>query len=368
MISGFATPEGSRQHANAVSGLVAQGHYRADYQDLVLSSLGMGTYLGNPDADTNARVTEAAVTSIESGAVNVLDTAINYRYQLAERSLGEAIGHVLEGAVFRRDGLFVSTKVGYLTPDANDPRPAPQYLREELIEPGILPPSEVVQSCHSLHPAYLAHQLDKSRQNLGLDTVDLLYLHNVAESQLPDVKRTQLMARLEAAFDTLETARRQQKLQYYGLATWDCFRVHPSDDGYLSLVEVVRLAESVGGANHGFRYIQVPFNLAMGEAATEAFQQDNVKSERRYPVLRVAESLHIGVFTSVPLYQGNLLTVEGLPTFPGLATPAQQCLQAVRCTPGIVAPLVGHKQRAHVKENLQVAETPIYRVEGQACH
>ena len=106
----------------------------------------------------------------------------------------------------------------------------------------------------------------------------------------------------------------------------------------------------------------------MGEAATELFQQDSLKSQRRYPILRVAEALHVGVFTSVPLYQGNLLGVDGLPQFPGLSTPAQQCLQAVRCTPGILAPLVGHKQPQHVLENCQVAKTPIYQLEGKPCH
>lgn len=369
MLSGYATPDGTLKHATTFSTHVAEGHYRPDPNQLTLSSLGMGTYLGKADADTNQRVTEAAVQSVQGGAINVLDTAINYRDQLAERAVGEAVHHLATDLGVAREGLFVSTKNGYLAPDANDGRLVPQYFREEFIETGILPSTEVAQGCHSIYPAFLRHQLDKSRQNLQLDTIDLLYLHNVAESQLPEVKPTKLMARLEAAFDTLEQARQQNKLRFYGLATWDCFRVPPSDDGYLSLLEVLRLAVSVGGTQHGFRYIQLPFSLAMPEASTEAFQPDTLGSLKRYPVLRVAETLGIGVFTSVPLCQGQLLTQpEQLPQFPGLNTPAQQCLQAVRCTPGIIAPLVGHKTKAHVEENLRVAEQPIYQVEGQPCH
>jgi aryl-alcohol dehydrogenase-like predicted oxidoreductase len=368
-LPGYATPDGTRQHATRMASLVDDTHYRLDpHSQLTLSSLGMGTYLGDRNSGTNRQVTDAALTSLRSGAINVLDTAINYRDQLAERALGEAVAEAVSSQLTTRDGLFISTKQGYLAPDANDPRPVPQYFKDTLIDTGILPPTEVVNGCHSLHPPFLQHQLDRSLSNLGLNTIDLLYLHNVAEAQLPHVKPTRLMARLEAAFDTLETARQHGKLQAYGLATWDCFRVPPGDEGYLSLRDVVKLAASVGGSGHGFRFIQLPFNLAMPEASMEAFQPDATGNQRLYPILRAAEALGIGVFTSVPLYQGQLLGVDGLPTFPGLGTPAQHCLQAVRCTPGIIAPLIGHKQTSHVKQNCQVAETPIMRVAGHACH
>ena len=49
-------------------------------------------------------------------------------------------------------------------------------------------------------------------------------------------------------------ARRQEgKIQSYGMATWDCFRVAPEDAAHVSLQEVVDLAHEVGGKNHGFR-------------------------------------------------------------------------------------------------------------------
>lgn len=41
-------------------------------------------------------------------------------------------------------------------------------------------------------------------------------------------------------------------LQAYGLATWDCFR-KPLSQGGLRLQDIVKLAEGVGGPNHGFR-------------------------------------------------------------------------------------------------------------------
>jgi hypothetical protein len=53
-------------------------------------------------------------------------------------------------------------------------------------------------------------------------------------------------------------ARMLGKIVYYGLATWDCFRVPPDHPSYLSLDEVVRLATKVGGPRHGLRFIQLP--------------------------------------------------------------------------------------------------------------
>lgn len=57
-----------------------------------------------------------------------------------------------------------------------------------------------------------------------------------------------------AAFQYLEAARADNLIRAYGLATWDCFRLPPSDPRYLPLAEVVRVAQMAGGARHGFRY------------------------------------------------------------------------------------------------------------------
>lgn len=35
---------------------------------------------------------------------------------------------------------------------------------------------------HCMHPKFLAHQLEASKKNLGLETIDLMYLHNAYES------------------------------------------------------------------------------------------------------------------------------------------------------------------------------------------
>ncbi len=367
-IAGFATPEGTERYRarfeardtgrNMDSLPIAEGHFRETPQGLALTSLGMGTYLGNLDADTSRQMTDAAVRSVSSGAINVLDTAINYRYQLSERALANALKQLLSQG-FQRDEIFVCSKNGFISPDAERQQRGEDFrtwFTERYIASGLIKPEDIAGGMHCMAPGYLADQLTQSLNNLELETLDLMYLHNAAESQLPEVGRVEFMRRLQQAFEVYEKARSEGKLRYYGLATWNCFRVEPeADNEFLSLEAVVRLAEQVGGANHGFRFIQLPFNLAFTEALTLPAQP--VEGEQ-LSLFEAATAFDIGVFTSVPLLQGQLLNQPKLPKFEGLQTPAQECLQFIRSNPGVLAPLVGHKHSVHVEENLQVATVP----------
>lgn len=365
-LPGYATPEGTRRFAERAGQkpYIAAGHFRETADGLHLSSLGMGTYLGDLTPEVSEEMTRAAVASIESGCVNVIDTAINYRYQLSERSIAAALREVIAAGV-RRDELFISSKNGFLAPDAQQlhtQEDFQRYVVQNLIEPGTIQPDDIVGGMHCMTPAYLNDQLNRTLENLGLETLDLMYLHNAAESQMPVVGREAFMSGLRAAFEFYESARAAGRIRYYGLATWNCFRVPPEEtQQYLALEEVVQLAQQVGGDGHGFRYIQLPFNLAFIEALGMNFQTVN---GQRISLLEAALDLGIGVFTSVPLLQGQLLQQPRLPQFQGLETPAQVCLQFVRSNPGVLAPLVGHKQPHHVEENLKVASVPPLSVEA----
>lgn len=363
-ISGFATPAGTQRYQDRFEGKnaaglpIAEGHFRTTADDLRLTSLGMGTYLGALDDDASRLMTDAAVSSVSSGAVNVLDAAINYRYQLSERAIGQAL-KTLQHQGFHRDEILISSKNGFISPDAamqergEDFR---EWFQQRYLTSGLIQPEDIVGGMHCMAPGYLNDQLNISLANLGVKTLDLMYLHNAAESQLPEVVRVEFMRRLKLAFEFYETARADGRIRYYGLATWNCFRVNAEEaNDYLSLEAVVHLAETVGGADHGFRFIQLPFNLAFTEALTLPSQP---VGDEFVSLLEAAMALEIGVFTSVPLLQGQLLKETRLPQFEGLDAPSQACLQFVRSNPGVLAPLVGHKQPQHVAQNLKVASVP----------
>jgi len=54
------------------------------------------------------------IESIQSGGVNVIDTAINYRYQKSERVVGAVLRYLLEKG-YSREELFICSKVGYIS-------------------------------------------------------------------------------------------------------------------------------------------------------------------------------------------------------------------------------------------------------------
>ncbi|HEV2449196.1 MAG TPA: aldo/keto reductase, partial [Thermoplasmata archaeon] len=328
---------------------VAAGHFRLVSSGLQLSSIGLGTYLGATNGPTDLAVTEAARMAVASGRLNVLDTAINYRGQRAERSLGRA-AQLLREAGVAREQLFIATKAGYLAPDSESGLAPASWVRQELLDRRVLRPSEIVDGSHAMAPAYLRDQVRRSRANLGLDTIDLLYLHNSAESQLPWVGRDEFTLRLGAAFGELEAMRKEGWIASYGLATWDSLRSSRSDAGHLELEAALAAAHAAGGGEHGLRYLQFPFNAAMPEAA--AIRSQRVQG-RPCTLFEAAGLLGLACFTSVPLLQGRLL--EGASPEPELSS-AQWAIQFARSAPGTVGPLVGMKRVEHLGENLTVAE------------
>ncbi|MGB6882631.1 MAG: aldo/keto reductase, partial [Candidatus Acidiferrum sp.] len=113
-----ATLDATKRYANRFAGHAADGHFR-EAQGLVFSSLGIGTYLGQPDPKIDASYTAAIVAAAESG-INFIDAAINYRFQRSERNIGAAIQQLATKG-FSREELVVCTKGGYLTPDGSMP-------------------------------------------------------------------------------------------------------------------------------------------------------------------------------------------------------------------------------------------------------
>ena len=152
-----------------------------------------------------------------------------------------------------------------------------------------------------------------------------------------------------------EQKRTEGKIRFYGMATWECFRVAHDNPQYLSLEDIVEMAKKIGGKNHGFRFIQLPFNLAYDQALLGKTQ---LLEGQPVSLLEAAVKLEIGVFTSVPFMQGRLLTPGTMPDFCDLK-PSLRALQFIRSTPGILAPLVGQKSSEHVSENTEIMKIPV---------
>lgn len=350
-LPGCANMEGTERYRNRFSGKIPPEHFRQS-QDLWLSSIGLGTYLGNYDSDADQQYHDAVVRAVESGC-NVIDSAINYRLQRSERSIGTALKE-LSARGFNRDEIVIATKGGFIPYDGAPPEDSRSYFEETFVKPGIAGFSDVIGGVHCMTPSYLLDQIDRSLRNLDLECVDIYYVHN-PETQLGKISRDQFDERLLRAFEALEGAVAAGKIRIYGTATWNGFRNDSRAKDYLSLAEIIALAVKAGGKAHHFKAIQLPLNLGMTEALSLANQRVEGKE---LTILEAAQAFGIIVMCSASILQGQL--AHNLPaligeTFSGLETDGQRALQFVRSTPGVTTALVGMKQLRHVDENLRVA-------------
>ena len=361
MHSGHASPSGTARFRSRFPALSKAGHFRQfEYarhlSELWLSSIGIGTYLGEPDTATDQRYTEAVVEAIDRG-VNVLDSAINYRLQRSERSIGAALTQAFESGKVQRDELLICTKAGYLTYDGTVPSDPRRYFLEEYVESGVAPREELVGGMHCMAPAYLQNQLERSRRNLGVDTIDVFYIHN-PEQQLGEVSRDTFHDRLRRAFAALEQEVSKGTIRVYGTATWNGYRQSPSSREYLDLAQIAGIAAEVAGDLHHFRAIQLPFNLGL----PEAFTAENQKvGEKRMSLLAAAQELGIAVIASATLLQGKL--TASLPGFVRetlqCGTDAEAAIQFARSAPGVTSALIGMSRKEHVDSNLKIASQPL---------
>ena len=163
-VDGFATPEGTQDYVNKAvqNDKIAPSHFRR-FNDLLLSSIGIGTYLGEPTTIDDELIENAVYESVKSGAVNVIDTAINYRFMKSEKSIGRAIERLIKDNIISRDQIFICTKNGYITNDGDYPSvDVMQYIQKMFISPGLIAPTDISSGYNVLNPNYISRCIDKS--------------------------------------------------------------------------------------------------------------------------------------------------------------------------------------------------------------
>ncbi|MFO7261010.1 MAG: aldo/keto reductase [bacterium] len=373
-MSGPASPAAATAaYATRHAARCAPGPWRT-LAGLTVSSIGLGTDLGECDAGDDERY-EAAALACLAGGVNLLDTAINDRCQRSERALGRALRRAVQQGVVARDEVVVCTKGGHTPFDGVPPRSSREYIeyvRQHFLAPGSCRPEDLVGGNHCLAPGFLRAQVERSRANLGVQRIDVYDLHN-PETQLRSVDRAAFLACIRAAFELLESLCDAGWIGVYGTATWDGYRVLPEAREHLSLRTLVALAREVGGEAHRFRAVQVPYNVVMPEAALAETQEGapdegaapthqwGVPRPRRQPLLEAAADLGIAVVASATLMRSRLartLPLELRSAFIDLRTDAQRALHFARSTPGVTAALVGMRDPAHVRDNLELVRVP----------
>ena len=97
-LKGYATAEGTEryyrrsQYDEYGSYDVSPQHFKMPlHSDLKITTLGYGSYIGDPDDKTDFLMYDAIKQSVLSGGVNLIDTAPNFRYMKSERTIGKIL-------------------------------------------------------------------------------------------------------------------------------------------------------------------------------------------------------------------------------------------------------------------------------------
>ena len=292
--------------------------------------------------------------------LNVLDTAINYRCQRSERAVGRSLRKIIDAGSAKRDELVICTKGGYVPLEGAPPESRDEYdayLDREYFSPSIMSRNDLVAGGHCMRPGFLSDQIERSRKNLGVDRIDVFYLHN-PEQQLDSVDRKTFMTRMTDAFTELERHVSAGHIGFYGCATWNGFRVSSEAKNHLSLSDLMTIARKVGGKSHHFRFVQLPVNLAMTEAVRLPTQPVNGSV---VSLLDLARRMDVSVIASASLMQAQL--TRNLPPgvqelFAELSTDAQRAIAFVRSLP-VAAALVGMRSSSHLEENIAAGKAVI---------
>mmetsp|Transcript_7834 Transcript_7834/g.11447 ORF Transcript_7834/g.11447 Transcript_7834/m.11447 type:complete len:487 (+) Transcript_7834:82-1542(+) len=386
---GYATPmsttefyfDATSQHLGKAAGVLAhKDSFREAPTGQILSTIGMGTYIGDKDDRTDNLVADAIVQSVNAG-VNVIDSASNYRGGKGEISVGMALRRLFSNEEsnaiddepttprrrFSRSEIFISTKAGFVSS---------KELFKRAMKKGANKADFGGGGKHCIAPACLEASLDISLERMGIQTVDLFYLHNVAEKRDSEVaSQAELLDMIQRAFVHLEKERDLGRIRYYGLATFSkSFRLPPGQPGALDVFDVVNVARKAKGCDilpsafvakndpnedvltcdHGFRYIQLPVSPAsFPEMYTKSWQSKGFET-----LADAASRYKVGLFSSKSLGREppKCLDLSTRGTSLALMSKNEKAriLDITRSSPGLLSALVGHKTPAHVRANLDV--------------
>ena len=326
--------------------------------ELVFSKLGLGTFNKEPYKEENYvfHYIEGVKEAVKNG-INLIDTASNYRYGQSEKEIGEALKELFSENAVAREELIICSKGGFIQLEYPFPENPYHWIDENIINPGLAQKEDIELDQHCMTPDYLEWSCRRSLDNLGIESLDIYYLHN-PEMQIIKLGEKEFYKTVERVFKRFEKLADEGLFKYYGVAVWNGFIAENEEK--ISLEKLVEIAKKVGGENHRFKYIQTPFNMAKTTAYTTYTQKVN---NQECTLLQAAHRLGIGVISSSSLLQMNLFkksfsaeTGVILDDSMTLKSDIQLALQFVRSTPGIVSSLFASKVPVNIKHNCEISK------------
>jgi aryl-alcohol dehydrogenase-like predicted oxidoreductase len=353
----IATPQATLDFAKKFSNYK---EFYIKHNNLIFSKLGLGTFNKEPYKEENYvfHYIEGVKEAVKNG-INLIDTASNYRYGQSEKEIGEALKELFEANEAKREELIICSKGGFIQLEYPFPKNPYEWIDENIIKTKLATKEDIELDQHCMSPDFLEWSCKKSLENLGVNSLDIYFLHN-PEMQLIKLGKNKFLKKVESVFKRFEKMCDMGLMKYYGIATWNGFTNEKDSDEHLNLEDFVEIALKVAGENHRFKYIQTPFNIAKTSIYTMPTQ--TVKGQD-CTLLQAAHRLNMGVIGSSSLLQMNLFKKSFKPETGYLLDPKmvlkndiQLALQFVRSTPGIISSLFASKAPIHIRENLEITQ------------
>ena len=283
---------------------------------------------------------QAAIRLASDLGVRSFDTAHSYANGQSERCLGSVMGHLDP----RMGSPKVQTKIGFPDIDLGaDSAAADKLLRHRY--PGVVGPLIPIleRGGHCLDLEFLNATVKESIHRLAPLKPSRVLIHN-PETQLLGDNRTQVLQRLQNAFELLEGLTQSEAIGGYGIATWQGLCVPQKHPLHLSLNELCELAQSANGGQSGFKTVMLPLNTKMKAGADLPTQLVN---GRLLPAIVAAYELGLEVQVSSPLSQGELVT----------GTNVKSVLSFALGHPYVSSAFVTMWSSIHIRANLEFANS-----------
>ena len=311
------------------------------YSNKEMSRIALGTHLGDANDEVSASYRNAIKYAVQNG-IYTIDGAINYRGMRSEKDEGIAIRELIESGIVKREDIVVTSKAGLLFGDITERMNPKMYLENILKPQGIIESdfSEYDGLRQTLNPAFYEIALNKSLENLGLETLDLHYIH-IPEITRAGMDETVFYDEMEKLFAWYEGKVTENKIRNYGIAL-EFMGEEPEDvKWHFELEELKRRADIVAGGKSHLKYVIFEYNMLCPYPRTVLSQHVNGEA------LTLAEACHkLGFKTvaSMPLAMGDALKEHSLNELLEFALDGCDHI------------IVGSKNTDHIKELLSFLE------------
>jgi aryl-alcohol dehydrogenase-like predicted oxidoreductase len=294
------------------------GRTGADVSVVGLGTWQLGADWGNVDDDTAADVLDAALDA----GVTLLDTADVYGDGRSEVRIRQAL-------VARSERPFVATKAGRRA----DPFTAEQYTPENL-----------------------RAWIDRSRRNLGVDTLDLVQLHCPPSAVYSD----------QRVYDTLDALVEEQAIAAYGVSVQTVAEgltalEHPGVQSIQVILNVFRrkpLEELLPAAAKARVGILARVPLASGLLTGRYDESTTFPADDHRNFNRHGEAFDVGeTFSGVP-FEVGVAAAREVAEIAGDAPTAAFALRWVIDQPGVTTVIPGARSVEQVRGNVAAADLP----------